>query len=133
MQQFSPVFRLYSEVMNMRYRHSQPEKQGIRLDPALCTVHLFKHDYRLTQQEYLLFDQLLRSALSARDTGAPAPALSRDELLCGAWGSAVGYETRTVDVHVQRLRAKMGADVITTVYRKGYRINPEALYRMAAR
>ena len=117
----------------MRYKQTLNLNNGIRMDPALCTVHLFHHDYRLTQQEYLLFDQLLQSALSASSKGSPAPALSRDELLCGAWGSAAGYETRTVDVHVQRLRAKMGADVITTVYRKGYRINPAALGRMAFR
>ena len=117
----------------MRYRQSQPEKQGIRLDPALCTVHLFKHDYRLTQQEYLLFDQLLKSAKSACGKGVPVCAVSRGELLRGAWGSASDYETRTVDVHVQRLRAKLGTDVITTVYRKGYCINPAALGRFALR
>lgn len=115
----------------MGCKQNQNLIRGIRMDPALCTVHLFRHDYRLTQQEYLLFDQLLQSALSAG--GDPGPALSRDELLCGAWGSAAGYETRTVDVHVQRLRAKMGADVITTVYRKGYRINPDALGQLALR
>ncbi len=116
----------------MRHNQSASLHSGIRLDPALCTVHLFQHHYRLTQQEYLLFDQLLQSALRAADSGAPVPALSRDELLCGAWGSATGYETRTVDVHVQRLRAKMGSDLITTVYRKGYCINPSALCRFAA-
>lgn len=114
----------------MRYTQKTTLRHGIRLDPALCTVHLFRQHYRLTQQEYLLFDQLLQSALNAENAGAPVPALSRDELLCGAWGSASGYETRTVDVHVQRLRAKMGSDTITTVYRKGYCINPSALCRL---
>lgn len=117
----------------MHYKQTHSLHHGIRLDPTLRTVHLFRHDYHLTQQEYLLFDQLLRSALAATDHGAPVTALSRDELLCGAWGSASGYETRTVDVHVQRLRAKMGSDLITTVYRKGYCINPTALGRLALR
>lgn len=115
----------------MRYTQKPTLRHGIRLDPARCTVRLFRHHYRLTQQEYLLFDQLLKSAMDAEKTGAPVPALSRDELLCGAWGSAAGYETRTVDVHVQRLRAKMGSDTITTVYRKGYCINPSALCRLS--
>ncbi len=117
----------------MRYKQNLSLRRGIRLDPALRTVRLYRHNYHLTQQEFLLFDQLLQSALTAADTGAPVPALSRDELLCGAWGSATGYETRTVDVHVQRLRAKMGSDLITTVYRKGYCINPTALGRFALR
>ena len=115
----------------MRYTQKTTLRHGIQLNPVLCTVSLFRHRYRLTQQEYLLFDQLLKSALDAENTGAPVPALSRNELLCGAWGSAAGYETRTVDVHVQRLRAKMGSDTITTVYRKGYCINPKALVRLA--
>lgn len=115
----------------MRYRMLPSLRRDIRLDPALRTVRLMNRDYHLTQQEYLLFDQLLKSALAAQDTGAPVPALSRDELLCGAWGSAAGYETRTVDVHVQRLRAKMGSELITTVYRKGYRFNPSALGQTA--
>ena len=115
----------------MRYKPANDLTRGIRLDPALCLVHIFGHDYRLTQQEYLLFDQLLQSARAACGAGAPVPAVSRDELLRGAWGSASAYETRTVDVHVQRLRAKMGSDVITTVYRQGYCINPAALGKLA--
>lgn len=106
-------------------------RHGISLDPADCRIHLFGHDFRLTQQEYLLFDQLLQSALNTFGRGAPLRALSRGELLRGAWGSAAAYDTRTVDVHVQRLRAKLGNDVITTVYRKGYCLNPAALRRFA--
>ena len=121
------------EVMKMRYTLSYDLTHGIEMDPSLCLVHLFGHAYRLTQQEYLLFDQLLQSAKCACGQGTPVRALSRGELLRGAWGSAADYETRTVDVHVQRLRAKLGPDVITTVYRKGYCINPMALRRFALR
>ena len=115
----------------MRYTLPFGMKHDIEMDPSLCCVQLLNHNYRLTQQEYLLFDQLLQSALKACGAGMPVRALSRGELLRGAWGSAADYETRTVDVHVQRLRAKMGTDVITTVYRKGYCINPAALNRLA--
>jgi len=50
-------------------------------------------------------------------------AMSRDELLIGAWGYDYAGETRTVDVHVQRLRSKIGAQYIETVYKYGYRFN----------
>lgn len=115
----------------MLYQLPAEYQRGINLDPAMCCVNLFGRMYRLTQQEYLLFDQLLSSALSAFGCGQPVKAMSRGELLRTAWGSAADYETRTVDVHVQRLRAKLGNDLITTVYRKGYCINPAALGRMA--
>lgn len=104
---------------------------GIGMDPVECCVYVMGHQHQLTQQEYLLFDQLLKSAMNAHDEGAPVRAVSRDELLRTAWGSAAAYATRTVDVHVQRLRAKLGSDLITTVYRKGYCLNPAALNRMA--
>ena len=48
-------------------------------------------------------------------------ALSREALLSGVWGYAYQGETRTVDVHIQRLRSKIGAAYIETVYKYGYR------------
>ena len=43
------------------------------------------------------------------------------DLLAGVWGYAYQGETRTVDVHIQRLRGKIGAEYIETVYKYGYR------------
>lgn len=50
-------------------------------------------------------------------------AMSREELLCGVWGYDYAGETRTVDVHVQRLRSKIGTAYIETVYKYGYRFS----------
>jgi two-component system, OmpR family, alkaline phosphatase synthesis response regulator PhoP len=58
----------------------------------------------------------------------PGRAVSRDELLSRVWGvPARGAETRTVDMHVARLRDKLRdtaspSQVLTTVRGKGYRI-----------
>ena len=57
-------------------------------------------------------------ALLTRNAGA---ALSRDKILSVVWGWGFVGETRTVDVHVQRLRAKLGPERIETVYKYGYR------------
>ena len=65
----------------------------------------------------LEFDLL---AMLARRRGV---AMSREELLAGVWGYDFAGETRTVDVHIQRLRAKLGAQWIETVYKFGYRFN----------
>lgn len=48
--------------------------------------------------------------------------VSRERLLREAWGYQSMGETRTVDVHVQRLRKKLGQDWIETVYKCGYRL-----------
>ncbi len=57
----------------------------------------------------------------------PARAITRDELLTRIWGLTGGVETRTVDMHVARLRSKLSsacgegsADGIVTVRGKGY-------------
>lgn len=50
-----------------------------------------------------------------------ARAVDRDELLHRVWGlNPRGIETRTVDMHIARLREKVGEDVIQTVRGKGY-------------
>ena len=55
-------------------------------------------------------------------------ALSREELLQKAWGYVIPGETRTVDVHIQRLRKKLGFSCIETVYRRGYKLRAQAVY-----
>lgn len=49
--------------------------------------------------------------------------LSRDQLLERVWGYDWTGDTRLVDVHVQRLRAKVGDGVIVTVRGRGYRMD----------
>jgi two-component system, OmpR family, alkaline phosphatase synthesis response regulator PhoP len=50
-------------------------------------------------------------------------ALSRGQLLELAWGCDASMETRTVDVHVQRLREKLATGAIATVPGTGYRLD----------
>lgn len=53
----------------------------------------------------------------------PGKCLSRSYLLETIWGYTNGTKTRTLDVHVQRLRRKLGPDKgrhIVTVLRAGY-------------
>ncbi len=55
-------------------------------------------------------------------SAAPGTVLSRDRLLTGVWDYAWGGDTRVVDVHVQRLRGKIGQDRIETVRGFGYKL-----------
>jgi len=74
-------------------------------------------DADLTRQEFDLVAYLARSA---------GRVVTRDELYGAAWRSQdLSDRTRTVDVHVRRVRAKSGIDgLITTVRGVGYRLNP---------
>ncbi|GLF96101.1 two-component system response regulator CseB [Streptomyces yaizuensis] len=55
-------------------------------------------------------------------SAAPGTVLSRDKLLERVWDYDWGGDTRVVDVHVQRLRAKIGQDRIETVRGFGYKL-----------
>ena len=67
----------------------------------------------LTAQEFALLNVLMEK---------PDTPVSREHLLRTAWGYQSMGETRTVDVHVQRLRKKLGGNYIETVYKCGYRL-----------
>jgi DNA-binding response OmpR family regulator len=68
----------------------------------------------LTAQEFTLLEVLIHNRNLA---------LTREKLLDAAWGYDYVGETRTVDMHIQRLRKKLDwDDVIKTVYKYGYRL-----------
>jgi DNA-binding response OmpR family regulator len=55
-------------------------------------------------------------------SATPGTVLSRDKLLDRVWDYGWGGDTRVVDVHVQRLRTKIGQDRIETVRGFGYKL-----------
>lgn len=68
----------------------------------------------LTPQEYALLEALIINRNLA---------LSRDKLLKLAWGFNYLGDTRTVDVHIQKLRKKLGlTERLKTIYKLGYRL-----------
>lgn len=97
--------------------HSQSSSQltigALRLDIEHRECTLDGESLSLTAQEFSLLQALMES---------PDSPLTREELLRTAWGYQNAGETRTVDVHIQRLRRKLGASCIETVYKLGYRL-----------
>jgi phosphate regulon transcriptional regulator PhoB len=93
---------------------------GIALDEATHQASAAGQALSLTPKEF----DLLRALLEARGR-----VLSREFLLDRVWGYARAdeIESRTVDVHVRRLRAKLGAEGqrILTVKNVGYRLDPD--------
>ena len=67
----------------------------------------------LTAKEFELLKCLLENA---------NVAVSREDLLEVVWGYDYPGNTRTVDIHVQKLRSKLGTERIKTVYKMGYRL-----------
>ena len=94
----------------------------IHMDVSAMQVSVAGEDVSLTPTEF----RLLRSLLESRER-----TLSRRQLLEKAWDVEADVsdrlETRTVDMHVQRLRAKLGeaGDSIQTVRGFGYRLKKD--------
>jgi phosphate regulon transcriptional regulator PhoB len=93
------------------------EVGGLAIDAAAHTVTVHGTPVSLTRKEF----DLLRALIEARGR-----VLSREFLLDHVWGytAAEEIESRTVDVHVRRLRQKLGAEGrrIGTVTGVGYRL-----------
>ena len=102
------VLRRYNKVQ------SQIEIGGLSIDTRSMLVRRDGREIPLTHKEY---DLLL---LFVRNVGT---ALYRETIYERVWGSNYLGDSRTVDLHVQRLRKKVGwEDKIQAVYKVGYRL-----------
>ncbi|MFI7437319.1 response regulator [Micromonospora haikouensis] len=93
---------------------ARPRTVGpVTLDPTRRTVTVSGEPVQLTSTEFDLLAHLM---------ARPGRVFTREELLAGVWGYAAHSGTRTVDVHVAQVRAKLGgaAGVIRTHRGVGY-------------
>ena len=105
-------------------RRSQPSDHerlvysDIEMDLARHRVQRGGRDLHLGPTEYRLLRHFLES---------PGRVFSREQLLDAVWGRDVYVETRTVDVHIRRLRKTLNEgglpDLIRTVRSAGYAID----------
>ncbi|MDV3310303.1 MAG: response regulator transcription factor [Cyclobacteriaceae bacterium] len=84
------------------------------IDRASYTVRHNGKEISLPKKEFELLFFLAQN---------PNKVFSRDELLQNIWGSDVYVLARTVDVHIRKVREKIGDDYITTVKGVGYKFS----------
>ena len=122
---FSPN-ELVARIRALMRRTKRSEPEETRLSLGVLAVDLSTHtvtdegkDVKLTAKEFML----LRYLLQHRDR-----VLSRDLLLGDVWGYRYTGGTRTVDVHVRRLREKLPTLVnkLVTVKQFGYKLVDES-------
>ncbi len=112
--------RLKSLVRRMQKIESKQERaeitlRGIELNVSHRTAYAGGTMLELTPKEYDLLKLLVAS---------PDRVFTREQLLDLVWGMDYFGGTRTVDIHVQRLRKKLGSsysDIIQTVHGMGYK------------
>jgi DNA-binding response OmpR family regulator len=87
---------------------------GLTVDMGSRKVYRGSEKINLTPKEYALLEVLI----THRNL-----ALSREKLISMVWTYDYEGDTRTVDVHIQQLRQKLGLkDRIKTIYKVGYRL-----------
>ncbi len=82
------------------------------IDPEKFMVEYDKTDIVLAKKEFELL-YLLASK--------PGKVFLRNEILSQVWGNEVIVGDRTIDVHIRKIRQKLGIDCITTVKGVGYK------------
>lgn len=100
-----------------RKRSSKNEKSIIRIndlviDKSSYTVSLKDKNITLPKKEFELLFYLAQN---------PNKVHTRDELLQNIWGSDVYVLARTVDVHIRKVREKIGEGYISTLKGVGYK------------
>lgn len=83
----------------------------ITLDPARHTVHRGSEEITLPRKEFALLELLYNR---------PKELVTREEIYTTIWGEAVVVGDRTIDVHIRKLRQKIGEQHIRTVKGVGY-------------
>jgi DNA-binding response OmpR family regulator len=106
-----------------RIRRGPADEPVLRYGPLVIDVerHVVTdgdHEVRLTAKEYLLLHYFLEHR---------GRVLSRDLLLTDVWGYQYTGGTRTVDVHVRRLREKLPVLVhaVETIKQFGYKLKTD--------
>jgi DNA-binding response OmpR family regulator len=99
----------------------QLEAGELVIDASAYTARVRGRTLDLTYKEFELLKHLVQH---------PGRVLTRAQLLQEVWGYDYYGGTRTVDVHIRRLRAKLGSEhdqMIGTVRNVGYRFDPRGL------
>ncbi|XID91440.1 response regulator transcription factor [Paenibacillaceae bacterium WGS1546] len=106
--------RVEAVLRRTRTNKNEFEAGGVRIDFDSRRVFCRGEILECTPKEY----ELLEALVNNRNI-----ALSREKLLELVWGYDYEGDTRTIDVHIQKLRKKLGwEDAIKTVYKLGYRL-----------
>ena len=85
---------------------------GLVIDPEKFVVELEGKEILLAKKEFELLHLL---------ASRPGRVFLRNEILSQVWGNDVIVGDRTIDVHIRKIRQKLGVDCITTVKGVGYK------------
>jgi two-component system alkaline phosphatase synthesis response regulator PhoP len=90
------------------------EANGIKVDLERVLVYKGQEELQLPKKEFELLVLLMSK---------PGKVFKRDEIYSHIWGSDLFVGERTIDVHIRKLREKIGDELIKTVKGIGYKFD----------
>jgi len=109
--------------VNALFRRIQKEENNvlsvgdITIDSSKYSVHVNGNSVSLAKKEFELLHLLATK---------PGRVFLRNEILEQVWGNEVIVGDRTIDVHIRKIRQKLGVNCITTVKGVGYKFDHTA-------
>ena len=109
---------LVSRIKAMLRRSATQEEQvadeigGLRIDRERYLVIQNGEELTLPKKEFELLSLLISS---------PGKVFNREKILASVWGEEVVVGDRTIDVHIRKLREKIGDNLIKTIKGVGYK------------
>ncbi|MFN0032774.1 MAG: response regulator transcription factor [Flavobacteriales bacterium] len=88
---------------------------GVSIDKERYLVYKDKQQLSLPKKEFELLALLI---------SAPGRVFTREHILSSVWGNDVIVGDRTIDVHIRKLREKLGDDYFKTIKGVGYKFEP---------
>ncbi|HUQ64670.1 MAG TPA: response regulator transcription factor [Flavitalea sp.] len=109
----SKVNALFRRV-KPHYNMNVIREGNIEIDPVKFEVTIDERPATLAKKEFELLYML---------ASKPGRVFLRNEILNQVWGNEVIVGDRTIDVHIRKIRQKLGIDCITTVKGVGYKFD----------
>ncbi|MFI5149021.1 MAG: response regulator transcription factor [Bacteroidia bacterium] len=104
--------RMRALLRRFKLRNEHTSSHGIAVDRERYLVKKGSKEILLPRKEFELMSLLISS---------PRKVFTRKEIYTEVWGGDMDMSNRTIDVHIRKLREKIGEDHIKTVKGIGYR------------
>ena len=108
----SKIKSLLRRIQKVEEAEQTIEAGGIKIDLAQHLVFIDDKELSLPKKEYNLLCFLMSK---------PGRVFTREEILTKVWGTETIVVDRTIDVHIRKLREKLGDHYITTIKGVGYK------------
>ncbi len=106
-----------------RYKNSDPNHEANKNVLSVGDLMIDREQYHVMKGDEKVELPRKEFELLALLASKPGKVFTRDEILERVWGNEVIVGDRTIDVHIRKLREKLGEDLIKTVKGIGYKFD----------